>query len=55
MMSAVFIELSRTEEMIEEKEIKLNDLIEENKALKLELKLRRQQQHRDYVPKPLDL
>ena len=40
---------------IEEKEIKLNDLIEENKALKQELTLRREQQHRDYVPKPLDL
>ena len=40
---------------IEGKEIKLNDLIEENKALKQELTSRREQQHSDYVPKPLDL
>lgn len=40
---------------IEEKEVKLNDLIEENKALKEELTSRREQQHSDYVPKPLDL
>ena len=38
---------------IEGKEIKLNDLIEENKALKQELTSRREQQHSDYVPKPL--
>ena len=30
-------------------------LLKKNKNIKQELTLRREQQHRDYVPKPLDL
>lgn len=36
-------------------DIKLKELIEENKALKEELTARREEQHRTYIPKPLDL
>ncbi len=40
---------------VPDKEIDLNKLIEENKALKEELTARRAEQKQTYVPKPLDL